>query len=170
MTSYFCQVNNRVKKSDILCFQVLLSFVSTIFHFSWFPTFPLSLGRFGFRSRGVTSWRPSTTKCPREDHRCRLSLVGAVVKQKMQQQKMQKGERTFPNCKSKALSRVQKMNGRTRAVWRVYSSYSGYILRRRRSSPNMRTPSKALASRATSTLPREGCAAMPAQRKYKTAE
>ena len=76
----------------------------------------------------------------------------------------------FPINMTMVLAPVQKMKGRTREVWRAYSAYSGYISRRRRSSPSMRTPTRALASRATRMLVREGCAAMPAQMKYNTAE
>jgi len=72
-----------IKKSDVVCFQPLLSFVPSFFHLLRAPTFPNSPSRSGSRPGLGAPLRSPTTMCPHEDHDGRLSQVRELVKRKM---------------------------------------------------------------------------------------
>jgi hypothetical protein len=61
--------------------------------------------------------------------------------------------------------RSYRTNGTTRFVIRAYAPYSGYVVTSSFSSATIRTAVNAVARRPTATVPRDGWAAIPAQKK-----
>ena len=89
LTSNLCKIAPKMrticttKKSDVLCFQRLLSFVPSISHFLQFPAFHPSPAESRLLLPVVSTPRLPTTKCPQKEHIYRLSQLGGVVKEKM---------------------------------------------------------------------------------------
>ena len=83
------------QKSHVLCFQVLLSFVPTVFAFLVGLCSECSAGTIPACFAARQTWRPPMTNCPQQDHNYRLSKGRRLVKRKMSKKRAKTARNLF---------------------------------------------------------------------------